>query len=149
MEYNYKELIKNYPFSERMIAIDKTFVMSSIMRVKHKYLNQNYITYDELYFITTTLRDILSNEGSNDYINERVDTNIFSLGEVITINPDSNVTYSDIDDMCPLDCSIGSIIIIYDEGLIFDLIQKSKLEDLKQSRTAKVIFKKSYKKINQ
>ena len=79
----------------RLISIDMSYIIVSVIEVKSKYLMEDFVKISELNFIKSILNDYLRKK--NMYINSKIDNDYFFVyGGVIFLNYNNNITLSTV-----------------------------------------------------
>lgn len=75
----------------RFISIDMSYIITSVMEVKSKYLMEDFVKFSEINFIKMSLNEQLRKKDM--YINSEIDTDYFFVyGGVIFLNYHNHVT---------------------------------------------------------
>ena len=107
------------------ISIDKTAIITSIIKTKIKYLNINYVTREEEQYITQTIQNELLKKNYNVIILDSIDKTLYVVKEIITFKKNIDLNYFiNFISLCP---NIDIYSVIFDEIFICE-----KLIELKQ-----------------
>lgn len=55
------------------VFVDKTYVVASIMRVKRNFLNESFVTYKELEYVSSKLQAAFNEASINAIIVDKID----------------------------------------------------------------------------
>jgi len=111
--------------------IEKTYIITVVLKNKIKYFNENFITHQELNYISNCIQSEFNKKYIKAIIIDKIDGNLFLTNDVITLNKQSNVSLEGIEKnfYCP---RIDILSILFDEKYICDnLIQLRENEKIK------------------
>ena len=78
------------------IFIEKSYIAASILNVKSKYLRKEFITLEELNYISNQFQKKLNEQNFNAIIFDRIDTDYFDISDVIKVNKSKGLSLESI-----------------------------------------------------
>ena len=121
-----------------VVFVDKTYVVASIMRVKRNFLNESFVTYKELEYVSSKLQAAFNEASINAIIVDKIDQDYYAIVDVISLNNNNIIALDDIEESSYIACSCDVLQVLCDENYIRSLLidfRKSEVECLEKGKT--------------
>ena len=120
---------------ENTIFIEKSYIAASILNVKSKYLRKEFITLEELNYISNQFQKKLNEQNFNAIILDRIDTDYFDVSDVIKINKSKGLSLESIIARYQGYLDLDILLLIWNKETIFDyLIELKKIESINEDK---------------
>ena len=120
---------------ENTIFIEKSYIAASILNFKSKYLRKEFITLEELNYISNQFQKKLNEQNFNAIILDRIDTDYFDVSDVIKINKSKGLSLESIIARYQGYLDLDILLLIWNKETIFDyLIELKKIESINEDK---------------
>lgn len=121
------------------IFIEKSYIVSSILNAKSKHLRKEYITLEELNYISDCFQKKLNELNINAVILDKIDADYFDVSDVIKINKSKGLSLDSIINRYQGYLDLDILLLIWDEETILGYL--SELKEIKTKNDNKKDFK--------
>ena len=115
-----------------VVFVDKTYVVASIMRVKRNFLNESFVTYKELEYVSSKLQNIFNKESISAIIVDKIDQGYYKIGDVISLNCDNGVCLDKIVDASFMALPCVVLNALYTDDYIYNLLINFRQEEIEE-----------------
>lgn len=128
------------------IFIEKSYIAASILNVKSKYLKQEFITFEELSYISEQFQKKLNEQKINAIILDRIDADYFDISNVVKINKSKSLSLESIITRYQGYLDLDILLLIWNEETIFDfLVELKTFESVNEDKQISFVLKKTRK----
>lgn len=128
------------------IFIENSYIAASILNVKSKYLKQEFITFEELSYISEQFQKKLNEQKINAIILDRIDTDYFDISNVVKINKSKSLSLESIITRYQGYLDLDILLLIWNEETIFDfLVELKTFESVNEDKQISFVLKKTRK----
>ena len=128
------------------IFIEKSYIAASILNVKSKYLKQEFITFEELSYISEQFQKKLNEQKINAIILDRIDADYFDISNVIKINKSKSLSLESIITRYQGYLDLDILLLIWNEETIFDfLVELKTFKSVNEDKQISFVLKKTRK----
>ena len=117
------------------IFIEKSYIAASILNVKSKYLRKEFITLEELNYISNQFQKKLNEQNINAIIFDRIDTDYFDISDVIKVNTSKGLSLESIIARYQGYLDLDILLLIWNKDTIFYyLVELKKLNQFNEDK---------------
>lgn len=117
------------------VFIEKSYIAALILNVKSKYLRKEFITLEELNYISNQFQKKLNEQNFNAIILDRIDTDYFDISDVIKINKSKGLSLESILTRYQGYLDLDILLLIWNKDTIFDYLSElKKIESINEDK---------------
>ena len=117
------------------IFIEKSYIAASILNVKSKYLRKEFITLEELNYISNQFQKKLNEQNFNAIIFDEIDTDYFDISDVIKVNKSKGLSLESIIARYQGYLDLDILLLIWNKDTIFYyLVELKKIESINEDK---------------
>lgn len=106
------------------IYIEKSYIAASILNFKSKYLREEFITLEELSYVSNQFQKKLNEQNSSAIILDRINNDYFDISDVIKINRSNGLTLKSIITRYQGYLDLDILLLIWNEETICDYLRE-------------------------
>ncbi len=114
---------------ENTIFIEKSYIVSSILYFKRKFLGKNFVTIEELNYVSSKLEQDMNNHNINAIILDEIDNYYFDISDVIKVNVSNGLSLENLISRYQGYLSLEILSLIWNEKIILNYLYKFKMLD--------------------
>lgn len=114
---------------ENTIFIEKSYIVSSILYFKRKFLGKNFVTIEELNYVSSKLEQDMNNHNINAIILDEIDNYYFDISDVIKVNVSNGLSIENLISRYQGYLSLEILSLIWNEKIILNYLYKFKMLD--------------------
>lgn len=114
---------------ENTIFIEKSYIVSSILYFKRKFLEKNFVTIEELNYVSSKLEQDMNNHNINAIILDEIDNYYFDISDVIKVNVSNGLSLENLISRYQGYLSLEILSLIWNEKIILNYLYKFKMLD--------------------
>ena len=114
---------------ENIIFIDKSYIVSSILYFKRKFLGKNFVTIEELNYVSSKLEQDMNNHNINAIILDEIDNYYFDISAVIKVNVSNGLSLENLISRYQGYLSLEILSLIWNEKIILNYLYEFKMLD--------------------
>lgn len=114
---------------ENTIFIEKSYIVSSILYFKRKFLGNNFVTIEELNYVSSKLEQDMNNHNINAIILDEIDNYYFDISDVIKVNVSNGLSLENLISRYQGYLSLEILSLIWNEKIILNYLYKFKMLD--------------------
>lgn len=114
---------------ENTIFIEKSYIVSSILYFKRKFLGKNFVTIEELNYVSSKLEQDMNNHNINAIILDEIDNYYFDISDVIKVNVSNSLSLENLISRYQGYLSLEILSLIWNEKIILNYLYEFKMLD--------------------
>lgn len=119
---------------ENTIFIEKSYIVSSILYFKRKFLGKNFVTIEELNYVSSKLEQDMNNHNINAIILDEIDNYYFDISDVIKVdvikvNVSNGLSLENLISRYQGYLSLEILLLIWNEKIILNYLYEFKMLD--------------------
>lgn len=114
---------------ENTIFIEKSYIVSSILYFKRKFLGKNFVTIEELNYVSSKLEQDMNNHNTNAIILDEIDNYYFDISDVIKVNVSNGLSLENLISRYQGYLSLEILSLIWNEKIILNYLYEFKMLD--------------------
>lgn len=114
---------------ENTIFIEKSYIVSSILYFKRKFLGKNFVTIEELNYVSSKLEQDMNNHNINAIILDEIDNYYFDISDVIKVNVSNGLSLENLISRYQGYLSLEILSLIWNEKIILNYLYEFKMLD--------------------
>lgn len=114
---------------ENIIFIEKSYIVSSILYFKRKFLGKNFVTIEELNYVSSKLEQDMNNHNINAIILDEIDNYYFDISDVIKVNVSNDLSLENLISRYQGYLSLEILSLIWNEKIILNYLYEFKMLD--------------------
>lgn len=114
---------------ENTIFIEKSYIVSSILYFKRKFLGNNFVTIEELNYVSSKLEQDMNNHNINAIILDEIDNYYFDISDVIKVNVSNGLSIENLISRYQGYLSLEILSLIWNEKIILNYLYEFKMLD--------------------
>ena len=114
---------------ENTIFIEKSYIVSSILYFKRKFLGNNFVTIEELNYVSSKLEQDMNNHNINAIILDEIDNYYFDISDVIKVNVSNGLSIENLISHNQGYLSLEILSLIWNEKIILNYLYEFKMLD--------------------
>lgn len=114
---------------ENTIFIEKSYIVSSILYFKRKFLGKNFVTIEELNYVSSKLEQDMNNYNINAIILDEIDNYYFDISDVIKVNVSNGLSLESLISRYQGYLSLEILSLIWNEKIILNYLYEFKMLD--------------------
>ena len=114
---------------ENTIFIEKSYIVSSILYFKRKFLGNNFVTIEELNYVSSKLEQDMNNHNINAIILDEIDNYYFDISDVIKVNVSNGLSLENLISRYQGYLSLEILSLIWNEKIILNYLYEFKMLD--------------------
>ena len=114
---------------ENTIFIEKSYIVSSILYFKRKFLGKNFVTIEELNYVSSKLEQDMNNHNINAIILDEIDNYYFDISDVIKVNVSNDLSLENLISRYQGYLSLEILSLIWNEKIILNYLYEFKMLD--------------------
>ncbi len=114
---------------ENTIFIEKSYIVSSILYFKRKFLGKNFVTIEELNYVSSKLEQDMNNHNINAIILDEIDNYYFDISDVIKVNVSNGLSLENLISRYQGYLSLEILSLIWNEKIILNYLYEFKMFD--------------------
>lgn len=114
---------------ENTIFIEKSYIVSSILYFKREFLGNNFVTIEELNYVSSKLEQDMNNHNINAIILDEIDNYYFDISDVIKVNVSNGLSLENLISRYQGYLSLEILSLIWNEKIILNYLYKFKMLD--------------------
>ena len=114
---------------ENTIFIEKSYIVSSILYFKRKFLGKNFVTIEELNYVSSKLEQDMNNHTINAIILDEIDNYYFDISDVIKVNVSNGLSLENLISRYQGYLSLEILSLIWNEKIILNYLYEFKMFD--------------------
>ncbi len=130
---------------QRFFYLDTSSIIASIMNTKNKHYQENFVTLKEINITKSLLQKKFNEKGLKIIITDEVDSHFFKLIDGIFIKNDDVTLYNLTNRYQGLCYSIECFMILWNDDLIFEILEKIKYNVFEEATSLEIIINKILK----
>jgi len=108
------------------IFIEKSYIAASILNVKYKFLNEDFVTIEELNYISDKFQKKLNEQNFDAIILDKIDTDYFDISDIIKINKSKGLSFESIINHYQGYLDLGILLLIWNKETILNYLEEIK-----------------------
>lgn len=108
---------------ENTIFIDKSYIVASTLNVKIKQLKEDYVTKEEVNYVSNEIQKILNEQNLNAIITDNIDSQYFEVSNVISINKSNGLSLESIINRYQGYLGLDILTLIWNENNIMSYLK--------------------------
>lgn len=114
---------------ENTIFIEKSYIVSSILYFKRKFLGKNFVTIEELNYVSSKLEQDMNNHNINAIILDEIDNYYFDISDVIKVNVSNDLSLENLISRYQGYLSLEILSLIWNQKIILNYLYEFKMLD--------------------
>ena len=114
---------------ENTIFIEKSYIVSSILYFKRKFLGKNFVTIEELNYVSSKLEQDMNNHNINAIILDEIDNYYFDISDIIKVNVSNGLSLENLISRYQGYLSLEILSLIWKEKIILNYLYEFKMLD--------------------
>lgn len=114
---------------ENTIFIEKSYIASSILYFKRKFLEKNFVTIEELNYVSSRLEQDMNNHNIKIVILDKIDNYYFDISDVIKVNVSNGLSLESLISRYQGYLSLEILSLIWNEKIISKYLYEFKMLD--------------------
>lgn len=114
---------------ENTIFIEKSYIVSSILYFKREFLGKNFVTIEELNYVSSKLEQDMNNHNINAIILDEIDNYYFDISDVIKVNVSNGLSIENLISRYQGYLSLEILSLIWNEKIILNYLYEFKMLD--------------------
>lgn len=133
------------------VFIEKSYVVASILSFKNKYMNKNFVTIDEVNYISDKLQKKINECNYNAVILDVIDREFFIVLDIIKVNIFNGLSLTSVCNRYQGNLDFDLLLLIWNEEFILECLTElmtteiermnQKYVDTKSSKEVKILKK--------
>lgn len=108
------------------IFIEKSYIVASILNVKSECLRKEFITLEELNYISNQFQRKLNEQNFDAIILDKIDTDFFDVSDIIKINKSKGLSIESIINRYQGYLDLDILLLIWNKEIILDYLSEFK-----------------------
>lgn len=114
---------------ENTIFIEKSYIVSSILYFKREFLGNNFVTIEELNYVSSKLEQDMNNHNINAIILDEIDNYYFDISDIIKVNVSNGLSLENLISRYQGYLSLEILSLIWNEKIILNYLYEFKMLD--------------------
>lgn len=104
--------------------LEKSYIVASILNFKNKYLNEDFVTFEELNYISNQIQKQINEQKLNAVILDNIDSDYFEISNVIIANRSKDISLESLIARYQGYLDLNLLLIIWNDERIFNYLSE-------------------------
>lgn len=108
----------------KAVFLEKSYIVASILNFKNKYLNEDFVTFQELNYISNQIQKQINEQKLNAVILDNIDSDYFEISNVIIANRSKDISLESLIARYQGYLDLNLLLIIWNDERLFNYLSE-------------------------